>query len=176
MEEIEVEKTNKKHFWEEHPKSFFWVRFVLWVICGAVLPFLFIALRFNIFKKASSLSLSGWGIIAVLIVAIFILVLIRYLKKGFGIKNVFISQCLNGFTKVIIPLGVLLVIVYISSKNLEALSQSLGCTTLCELIAIPVNPMPEWVEKCRKEENKNEQKDTIDYMTERLFKKKNEGK
>ena len=95
-QEQEQEKKDIVEWCIEHPKQFFALRAIVWTIFAAVLPFSFIAWRYDIFKKGSELQLSGWGIIAVIIVAVFAIILIRYvflaLKPGFypgySLKNV----------------------------------------------------------------------------------------
>lgn len=167
-----MEESVKKSFIEEHPRSIFWIRFALWVICAAGLPFLFIAFRYDIFKNVSNVSLSGWGIIAVIIIAIFALSLIKYIKKGFKSKSVFFTQCVNGFSRIIVPLVVIYAVIKININNLQAFMEALGCTILCEAVAIPLNPMPQWVDECKKEDKESENKDAIDYLTEKVFAKK----
>lgn len=159
-------------FIEKHPRLVFWLRFAGWVLFGAVLPFLFIALRFSLFKKMSGFALNGWGILAVIIVAVFFLYLVRCVRKGFSHKNIFVTQCINGLCRVIIPLIGIYAIIKISIANLNLFLEALGCVILCEACAIPLNPMPMWIDKCRKERNEDESKDTIDYLAERIFTKK----
>ena len=158
MEEQEL------NFIQKHPRVIFWFRFVAWVLFGAVLPFLFIAFSFNIFKKMSAFSLSGWGIIAIIIIAAFIIRLVKYLRKGFSKKSVFAKQCIDGICQVIIPLIALYALIKISVTNLQLFLQALGCVILCELIAIPLNPMPAWVEKCKKDSGDEEARDVVDYI------------
>lgn len=172
---MEEEKKVNKSFIEEHPKLFFWIRFCLWTLFAVVLPFLFIGLRFDIFKKASKFSLSGWGIIGVAIVVIFLLVLINYIKKAMQTKNVFVAQCISGGCRIVLPLVALCFIIKICVDDLELILQVLCCLTICEAIAIPINPMPAWVEKCRQEKPENKEKDDFDIITDALFKKKDDG-
>lgn len=147
-----MEEEAKKSFIEEHPRIVFWIRAILWTLFAGVLPFLFIAFRFDLFKKASAVSFSGWGIIGIIILAIFLIVLVRYIKKGFSSKNVFLEQCINGVCRVIIPLVALFVIIKVSVANLENFLEALGCTILCETVAIPLNPFPAWIKKNQTED------------------------
>lgn len=162
-------------FIEKHPRLVFWFRFVAWILFGAVLPFLFIAFRFNIFRKMSGVSINGLGIFAIIVVALFVIRLIRYVRKGFSAKSVFAKQCIDGICRVIIPLIALYALIRVSINNLELFLQALGCVILCELIAIPLNPMPSWVEKCRKEAGDDEAKDAFEYMFSQ-FKRSKEKK
>lgn len=150
MEEQEQEKKNIVEWCIEHPKTTFALRAIVWTIFAAVLPFSFIAWRYDIFKKGSELQLSGWGIIAVIIVAVFAIVLIRYLFLA--LKPGFAKQCITGFASVVVPLIALMLIVDKISTNVVCFQQALGCTTLCEFLAIPINPFPDLIEKMRQEE------------------------
>jgi hypothetical protein len=59
-------------------------------------------------------------------------------------------------------------------NELEMFLQFLIATTMSELIAIPLNPMPEWVAECQKEVAAEERKSTIDYLVSKLSIKKKE--
>ena len=171
---MEEEKSNKlTQFINDHPRAIFWIRFTLWVICAAGLPFAFIAWRFNIFKNNNALALSGWGIIGIAILAIFVLVLIFYIRQGFKAKSVLITQCINGFCRVIIPLSILFLILFAIRNNIDIFLQALGCVILCELIALPINPFPAWVKKSQKDVREEERKGTIDYLADKIFKREN---
>lgn len=69
-------------WYREHPKTVFSIRFALWALFAAILPFVFIALRYGIFTNKSQIELSGWGYIAVIIVVVFLITLFKYLYKG----------------------------------------------------------------------------------------------
>lgn len=177
-EQSETEKTDKKTLTEwidEHPKFVFWLRFVLWTICACILPFVFIVWRFKLFQTISQMQIGGWGVIAIVIVAIFIITVIRYVKLAFSTKYSFTKQCLNGFVKVVLPLAVVLVIVYSTRNNVDLMIQVLGCVTICETVAIPINPLPKWAYECQKNVKEEERKETVDYLLESFFKKKKDN-
>lgn len=142
-----MEENTKKSFITEHPVITFWIRVVSWIIFAGVLPFTFIAFRFNIFKENTGASLSGWGIIAVIIIALVVIALIKYAKAIAKVKNDFLSQCIDGFCRFIIPLVVLLIICNIVKKDIDLFLQALGCVILCESVAIPLNPFPSLIKK-----------------------------
>ena len=120
------------------------------------------------------MSISGWGLFAILIVAFFVLGLLRYVKLGLKIKNVFVTQCISGFCRIILPLTCAYVLITGMKENLDAFLQALGCIILCELIAIPVNPMPKWVLDQQKDVAADERKDTVDYLLDGFFRRKKE--
>ena len=173
---MEEEKSNKLvTFIEEHPNTVFWTRFVLWASCACVLPFLFIAFRFDLFKQISKINFGGWGIIAIAIVAIFAIVVLRYVMMAYKTKYSFWAQCLSGVCKVIIPLVCLYAMLYAAKSNIDNFLQALGCTILCEAIAIPINPMPKWVYDMQQDVKASDRKDTVDYLLSEFFRRKDEN-
>ena len=105
----EEEKKSLLVWMAEHPKTVFVARALAWATFAAILPFTFIAFRYGIFNAQNRLSISGWGIIAVIIVAVFLIGLLGYLKQG--MKEGMAKQCIVGFCKIIVPLLMVLVIV-----------------------------------------------------------------
>lgn len=174
-EELETKK-GLAAFIDSHPKTVFIIRFILWVLFAVGLPFAFLVWRFDLFSNASKLNFGGWGLIAIILLFIFIIVLIRYVKRIALVKNVFIAQCISGFCKVILPLLALLTASWMLRNELTMFIQFLGCTIVCELIAIPVNPMPELVAKCQKDVEESKRKDTIDYFIDRFLTRKDKNK
>ena len=53
--------------------------------------------------------------------------------------------------------------------------QVLGCIILCEIIAIPLNPLPKWAYEAQKNTRIEERKETADYIIDSFFKKKKEN-
>lgn len=119
----------------------FIIRFILFAIFACVLPFAFIVYRYGLFRDTTS-KLTGFGIIAILIVVIFTIYVLNMLKKAYPYSMG--SQCINGFLKVEMPL--ILLFYWISSieGNIELFKQAMICVIICEAIAIPINPLPIW--------------------------------
>lgn len=175
-ESIEEEKKSSLSEWlENHPKTVFWSRFVLWTISACILPFSFIVWRFKLFHKISQIQVGGFGIIAIVIVAFFALTIIKYVKLALSAKYSLIGQVLSGFCKVIIPLVAALLILNSVKENVSALIQALGCVTICEAIAIPINPLPKWAYEAQKNVRVEERKETMDYVLDGFFKRKKEA-
>lgn len=168
-------KKNLMQFMEDHPKSVFWTRFVSWTMFACVLPFIFIVYRFNLFGKISKIQIGGWGLIAIVIVAIFVFTVLRYIKLAFAGRYSLIGQVLNGVCKVIVPLIVAMVVLKSIQDNVALMIQVLGCVVSCEAIAIPLNPLPKWAYEMQKDVKDTEKKDTIDYLLTEFFKKKKEN-
>lgn len=178
MEANENKEAKKKSLGEiidEHPKTVFWTRFCSWTMFACVLPFLFIVWRFKLFGKISSIQIGGWGIIAILIVAIFIFTVIRYIKLAFKGTYSLLGQILTGVCKVLLPLIAMMAILYGLRNSIDLMLQALGCVIACETIAIPLNPLPKWAHDMQKEVREGERKDTVDYLLTEFFKKKKEN-
>ena len=175
---IDEEHKNKLFAWlAEHPRSTFWIRLVLWTLCACVLPFLFIAWRFELFKKVSKLQLGGWGVVAILLVAIFVLAVLKYVRLALGAKYSLTGQILKGVCKIIVPLLVLIGILICVRDSVWTTIKVLGVVTFLEFVAIPLNPLPKWVYDMQKDVKDEEKKETVDYFIDSFFKrkKKDEG-
>ena len=61
-----------------------------------------------------------------------------------GLPYSFGTQCINGVCKVIMPLLICLLILYAVQNCVVELMQFLGVVIICEMIAIPANPIPQW--------------------------------
>lgn len=177
MENTNMQETKEKktlsQVMEEHPTATFWSRFAAWALLACVLPFTFIAYRFQLFKTVSKVQIGGWGIFAIIILAVFAIGVFRYIKLALKTKYSFWIQCINGICKIVIPLLALYIILYNIRNNLDLFLQALGCVILCEGAAIPFNPMPKWVYEKQKEVRDEEKKDTVDYFIDQFFSKKN---
>ena len=173
MEE-QKEKKNLLDWCKEHPKTVFWSRFVLWTIFAAVLPFCFIAWRYGIFTKKPMIQLTGWGVIGIIIAIVFIITLIKYLYKG--LKPGLAKQCVNGFFAIILPLVILLLLVTGIESNIKLFKQALCCVILCELVGIPLNPFPAWLEKRKKEQGMEQLESMSDVFWNKFFRGKEEHK
>lgn len=169
----ETEKKNIVDWMHDHPKTVFTIRFVFWAIFSAGLPFAFIAWRYGIFKAASKMQLSGWGMIGILLLAVFIITLIKYAYKG--LKPGFLKQCLTGLVSVILPLVVLYALISSIESDIALFKQALGCVILCEMIGIPLNPLPGWLEKRRIEQKKTDAESVSDILWDGFFKRKKDS-
>lgn len=123
-------------------KKEFWIRLVAFAIFACILPFVFIAWRYSIFKKVTSISLNGWGLIAILIVILFV----RYVAKVIEKQKrwSWSKQIFLGILKVIVPLVCLYVGLSAMKSNIDLFLQALIVVIGCEAVAIVVNPLPQW--------------------------------
>ena len=174
VEAIETEETKKKknliEWGKEHPKTVFTTRFILWAAFAAVLPFAFIAWRYDIFTTESKIRLTGWGFVAVIILIVFVSTLIKYVYKG--LKPGLAKQCIFGFVSIVLPLVILYLLISSIEDSIRLFKQALGCTILCEAVGIPLNPFPAWLAKRAKEDKTQEAKTMSDIFWDKFFEKK----
>lgn len=135
-------------------KALFWTRFGIYVLFQIVIPITFLVWRFKLFQKISTVSIGGWGIVVIILVTAFFVSMIKYVKKGLPFS--FLTQCLNGIMKTIIPLIAVAFILNWLKGSINELSQFIIVYILCQIIAIPANPFPKWIHdnNLQHEENK----------------------
>ena len=124
-------------------KKTFWFKFSLFMFFAFIIPFTFLVWRFKLFSKVSKLSIGGWGVIAIIFAAIFFMILIKYVRKGLPFSM--LSQVLEGICKVLIPVLTALSIVHVMKNSMEEMSQFLTVLFFSEMVAIVVNPFPQWI-------------------------------
>lgn len=139
---------------KQHKRLIFWIRLIGFILIGGLIPFIYLVIRFNLFSKLSTLNIGGWGIIAIIFIAVFIITMLKIVKKGMQFS--FATKCINGIIKVIMPLGIFLVIIYFMKDYIDELFNFIVIVLCCEMIAIPLNPLPEWANQSK--ENKEEKK------------------
>lgn len=135
-------------------RALFWTRFGIYILFQIVVPITFLVWRFKLFQKISTVSIGGWGIVVIILVTAFFVSMIKYVKKGLPFS--FLTQCLNGIMKTIIPLIAVAFILNWLKGSINELSQFVIVYILCQIVAIPANPFPKWVHdnNLQQEENK----------------------
>lgn len=119
------------------------VRFIAFTAFAMVIPICIVGYRYDLFTKVSKVQLSGWGIIAIIIAFIFTKYVARMLTKAFPYSMP--TQILTGFFKVIVPLLILYMFVNSIKIDFELFLSSLKYIICCEIVAIPLNPLPKMV-------------------------------
>lgn len=121
----------------------FWIRFCLWVLFAAVIPVTYIAVRYGIFSaKDEPYRLTGWGVIAIIVVGVFMTSLAKEVVVGMP-KGSMVRQCVSGFLK-IMPLFLFVFVIHAIKESIDAFESFLVVLVTCEAIAVPLNPMPKW--------------------------------
>lgn len=168
-----AEKEEKKTLsgWlNDHPKSVFATRLVLWTVFSAVLPFAFIAWRYGIFTSECKIKLTGWGFIAIVIAIVFLSTLVGYLYKL--LKPGLVKQCITGLLRITLPLVVLTLLVHSIANSIRLFEQALICVTVCETVGIPINPFPELIAKVQEKDENTKVETTMDLLWDKFFKRK----
>ena len=138
-----------------HPTLIFWIRMVIWIIVGCVVPITVFAVKFGLFTDNSpvvdelgntvsspDISLNGWGIIACLLIGSYV----SYILQEVADANVgysLIKQCYMGFSK-LIPLIVTLLVFHFLSGVISQVIYCLTVLIICRAVAVPINPLPKW--------------------------------
>ena len=136
-------KKHGKRFW-------FWTRLSTWTILSVIIPALIIFTQYELFdQRNSTTKITGWGLIALisLIGGVF------YIIKSFADAehNPWVDGMIKGFTIVILPLLAIYLLTGIIAFNLEKIRVILIVTMVAEAIALPINPLPQYVAEKRKE-------------------------
>ena len=130
-------------------KKQFWGKFAVWVVLAVVIPIVAIAWRYDLFGK-SKLRFTGWGIIALLVLFIFLMVLLGYFLKL--LKWSMPKQVLSGIRNISVPLLFIFFGCGLIANNIENIKVILLITLVSETIAIPFNPFPQWLYLKNREE------------------------
>jgi len=148
-----AEDTEKKAKLKE-----FWIKFALWTLFACLLPIIFIVWRYDLFTKATSIQFGGWGLLAIVILCVFVFAILRYVGKAFSRWSM-TKQVILGIAKIIVPLVALYAALYSIRNSIDLFLQALAVVIACETIAIPINPFPKWVY----EQTQGQTEDIIDY-------------
>ena len=159
LQEIE-EKTPEQIEKEEKKKELrtFLIKLSLYVTFGLIVPLSFLIWRFDLFTGKRSNIASVWGVIAVVITAIFLSVLAKQAERC--IENLQYRQIVTGIRKVFIPLIATALIFWGLSSFFKELVQVFVVLAFSETIAYVINPFPAYIkikeeeEKDKKDENK----------------------
>ena len=132
---------------KKHPKTWFAIRLVLFVLIGIVGPLAIIYSQYQMFspRVPDSIKIHGWGIVALLIFAGGMYYVIISLSKAFS--NYFIRQIMSGFSKIVLPILLAYLIVNTIAANVDKVKVILIGSLLCEIIAVPLNPIPPLIYK-----------------------------
>lgn len=153
----------------------FWLRMLGWVTTACVVPILTFSVKFGLFNKTTvktdalgnviettSTSLNGWGLIACIIVGITISSILKEIIAAYP-KYSLAKQCLSGFKKTVLPLIIGFFACTFLNGVIPHIMFCLGTLTICQAIAIPLNPLPKWrYEKTGVEEYSS----AINYLTD----------
>lgn len=129
------------------------LRFIFFTIFALVLPMVFIGWRYQIFNKVNKVSLSGWGVILLIIAVVFVRYVAKMVRKAEPYSM--FSQVTTGVRKVIMPLFILFILLNTIQGDINLFIQALQVTMISEAIAIPINPLPKWAHEHGIEQQEN---------------------
>lgn len=120
--------------------TIFFSRLFGFLVFAGVLPFLFIAYRFEMFS--GSKAAMGWGIFGYVILGL----CLKYILSEVADAAPWTmwGQCVRGFMRIVVPLLLVYGILVCVKSSIDYLLQATACTLLCECVAIPLNPLPKW--------------------------------
>lgn len=128
------------------PKQF-WLRLILWILFAVIVPVAFVLYKYQMLspsdsQEVSHYKLTGWGVLAIIIISVFLLSVIRQVANGLP-EGSMTKQCVKGFLT-ILPVFVLLLLVHVIKNTMDAFEQFLIVLFVSEAVAIPINPIPKW--------------------------------
>ena len=123
-------------------KKAFVIRLILFILIGLIIPLLFLAFRFELFNEVTKVSVSMWGLIAIVTVVVFLLKLFGGLRKG--LKPGLAKQIIDTICNVTIPTVLFAVAFDWMSNFSKEFVQFLIVLTICETAAGIIDPMPVW--------------------------------
>lgn len=130
-------------------KKLFIIRLIAF-ICLLLVPPIYLVFRYDLFTKVSGLNIGGWGIIAILMVAVALFMFLRYLIKGK--TYAYWKQIVKAVLYIIVPCFTIYVIIYISQEYLNRLLELIIITMVSYFSAFCINPLPQYTyEKSRGE-------------------------
>ena len=164
-------KTTQKVWLTEKKK--FWLRLAGWIIFALIIPVVFILFRFDIFHSKPHIALGFWSFVVIFIIFVFVISMLKYIVKAMPYSMV--AQCITGFAKIILPLGLIFIIAVYIRNNLDVFIQALGVVLVSEAVAIPLNPMPKWIHEHLSEEQQKQIGNVADIFFDKYFSRKAKG-
>ena len=132
-------------------KKQFWIRLPIYALFLFIIPAAFLIIRFKLFQKISSISIGGWGIVTIMLVAFGFMKMMKEVRKG--LPFCYLNQIVTGLYKTIVPLLALTFIIYLGKDSVNHILQFLCVLVPSEFIAILVNPIPRWAYENKLEED-----------------------
>ena len=141
-------KKKGKRFW-------FWARLSTWTILSVIIPAAVIFTQYDLLtERNSTTKLTGWGLIALIGIGSGVFYIVKSLADAE--HNPWVDGMIKGFTRVVLPLLAIYLLTGIIAFNLQKIRVILIVTMLAELIALPINPMPEYVAEKKKQRKMQE--------------------
>lgn len=123
----------------------FWVRLSVWIILCLIVPIVYLAVAYGLFNGGNgetSVSFSGWGTLGIVFAVIILLYIVNQTRKALPYGSM-AKQCISGIMALLPLVGIILLIEN-TKANMDKFERFLIVVTLCEAVAVPVNPLPRW--------------------------------
>lgn len=136
----------------------FWLRMFGWLLTGCGAPITTFAVKFGLFTKTgyeivydelgnptsiTTTALNGWGIVSCMLVGFTIIQILKEVVSAYTGYSL-TKQILDGILHKIIPLLIAFFICYFISGVVQQMMVCLGVVIVCQIVAIPLNPLPKW--------------------------------
>ena len=159
---VEEQETEAKH-----SLLIFWLRMIGWLASGVAAPISTFAIKFGLFTSygyevktdelgnvlETHIALNGWGILSAVLVGFTIISILNEIVDAYTAKYSLAKQTLVGIKNKIVPLAIAIVICYFLKGCIDQIIFCLTTIGICQIAAIPLNPLPEWKAKVKKEED-----------------------
>lgn len=169
-EELELEPTSEELKQANEAKKeliIFWLRMVGWLLTGVGAPITTFAIKFGLFNTygyqvvvdelgnvvGTQIALNGWGIVSVALIGFAAISIMKEIIDAYSNSYSFVKQCLVGLKNRIIPIGIAIFICWYVKGVIEQILFCLTVIGLSQLAAIPLNPLPKWKAKVKKQED-----------------------
>jgi len=145
----------------------FWARMLGWLATGLGAPIATFAIKFGLFDKggysevtdemgnvvSSYIALNGWGIVSCVLIGFTAISILKEVIDAYSKKYSLAKQCLVGIKNKIIPIVIAIVICYYLRGVLDQIIFCLMVIGISQIVAIPLNPLPQWKSKKKGEED-----------------------
>ena len=135
----------------------FWLRMIGYVLAGVGAPVTTFAIKFGLFDTygyetvtdelgnvvGTQVALNGWGIISVVLTGLFFINVMKEIVDGYSGYSM-AKQVLIGIYKKILPLGVAIGVCFYLKGVLEQIIFCLATIGISQIVAIPLDPLPQW--------------------------------
>lgn len=145
----------------------FWMRMLGWLAAGVGAPITTFSIKFGLFTEYGytintdelgnatefRIALNGWGILSVALIGVAALSIINEIIDAYSNRYSFTKQCLIGLKNRIIPIAIAIGICFYLKGVIDQIIFCLSVLGISQLLAIPLNPMPQWKAKVKGEED-----------------------
>lgn len=125
----------------------FWIRFAAWVFFALIVPFCYIAIKYQLItpndsQETAQYKITGWGVVAVIFIAVIMITLMKEVVNGLP-QGSMLKQCIKG-AMMLIPFILLALMLNAIKNTISAFESFLVVMIISEAIAVPINPLPKW--------------------------------